>query len=284
MEDLWQEKALSVYLQRAGGHRILSHHQEIELSRKAQRGCSRSRGTLVEHNLRLVVSVAKRYRGMGLSFEDLIQEGNIGLLRAVEKFDPERGYRFSTYATWWVRQAIARALSDKGRTIRLPVHTGDKLRKLSRTRRDLEQQLGREPVVEELADAVGRTVKEVRDALLHAPDATSLDQPLQRAPDGEEAAKLSDFLADSGEESRPEEYVTNEPPGQEVERLLALLPESEGRLLHRRFGLTEDGRPATLEELACEQEVSKETVRKRQRRALKELSAKAIGSASPAGE
>src|ERR671913_1101257 len=170
--------------------KLLTHSEEIDLSKKAKAGDEGARQRLIEKNLRLVVSVAKKYRGMGLPFEDLIQEGNIGLMKAVEKFDPDRGWRFATYATWWVRQAIGRAVADKGRTIRVPVHMGEKMRKMARTYNGLSAELGREPTDEEVAGRLGWTAEKVRDIKSTLPDATSLDKPLGSEEDASELGSL----------------------------------------------------------------------------------------------
>ena len=172
------------YFARIDNGNLLTHREEIDLSKAAEAGDDRARKRLVEKNLSLVVSVAKRYRGMGLPFEDLIQEGNVGLMRAVEKFDPDRGWRFSTYATWWIRQAVQRAVADKGRTIRVPVHMGDKIRKMARAYNELSAQLTREPTDEEVAKKLEWTVGEVLDVKSAMPDATSLNQPLSSDGDG----------------------------------------------------------------------------------------------------
>src|SRR5215216_4561660 len=166
------------YLSRIARDELLTPEEEIGLSRQAKGGDRRARTRLIEKNLRLVVSVAKRYRGYGLPFEDLIQEGNIGLMKAVEKFDPEMGFRFSTYATWWIKQAIGRAINDKGRAIRLPVHAGEKARKVVRTRNELSARLGREPTDEEVAERLGRTDVQVNAAIELLSDAASLNRPV----------------------------------------------------------------------------------------------------------
>ena len=176
---------LAKYLAHIGQGNLLTHKEEIDLSMRAKAGDMRARQRLIEKNLRLVVSVAKKYRGYGLPFEDLIQEGNIGLMKAVEKFDPDRGWRFSTYATWWVRQAVQRAVADKGRTIRIPVHRGDKLRKMARVYNEMASETEREPRDEEVAARLGWPVEDVRDLKSSLWDATSLNQPI-----GSDAAAL----------------------------------------------------------------------------------------------
>src|SRR3954467_5389160 len=193
-EKLETPELLAGYLAKIGKGRLLTHQEEISLSRRALAGDQRARKKLVERNLRLVVSVVKRYRGMGLPFEDLIQEGNLGLVRAVGKFDPELGYRFSTYATWWIRQAVGRSVADKGRAIRLPVHAGEKIRKTIRTSNELSAELGREPTDEEIAQRLSWEVEQVREAKEAIPHpTTSLNGPLGS---GEDASELGEFIED----------------------------------------------------------------------------------------
>ena len=262
------------YFARIDKGELLTHAEEIDLSKRAKAGDKRARQMLVEKNLRLVVSVAKKYRGMGLPFEDLIQEGNIGLMRAVEKFDPERGFRFSTYATWWIRQAVQRAVADKGRTIRVPMHMGDKIRKMARTYNGLLAELEREPTDEEVAGALGWTVEEVRDVKGAMPDATSLDRPLSSDADGSE---LGELVEDEG----VSDTVGAVMRGMETEWLreaMGTLPERHRHVLLRRYGL-DDREPATLAVLSEELGVSRERVRQLQREAERMLASGGSGSA-----
>src|ERR671913_1525172 len=212
--------------------KLLTHSEEIDLSKKAKAGDEGARQRLIEKNLRLVVSVAKKYRGMGLPFEDLIQEGNIGLMKAVGKFDPDRGFRFSTYATWWIRQAIQRALADKGRTIRIPVHMGEKVRKVSRAYRELSAGLEREPNEEEVAERLGWKIEEVRHAVEAMPDATSLNKPLGF----DEATELGDLVEDEQASDAPG-TVMQEMELVQLREAVECLPERMAYVLMRRYGL-----------------------------------------------
>jgi RNA polymerase primary sigma factor len=259
-------KLLVEYFAKLGKRGLLTRSQEVSLSRKARSGDRRARQRLIEKNLRLVISVAKRYRGMGLPFEDLIQEGNIGLMKAVEKFDPERGFRFSTHATWWIRQAVQRAVADKGRTVRIPAHMGEKLRRLARTRGELASELGREPTDEELAGTLGWTEEEARFAMRVSPDATSLNRPVS-AEEG--ASELRELVGDE-RASRVAEEVVEEAEMALLFEALERLPERVRHVLVRRYGLDGD-EPATLRELAEELGISRERVRQLQREAERRL-------------
>jgi RNA polymerase primary sigma factor len=247
---------IASYLVKISRDRLLTHPEELELSRRAREGDKRARQRLIEKNLRLVVSVAKKYRGYGLPFEDLIQEGNIGLMKAVEKYDPDRGFRFSTYATWWIRQAVQRAVIDKGRVIRVPVHMAEKIRKIGRTFGELLSEHGREPTEEEVAEHLGWGVEEVRIAMSATPDATSLNKALGVE---EGAAELMDIVEDVHTPETPDAVI------QEMETsglwvAVGRLPERARHVLVRRYGL--DGRErATLADLANELALSRERIR-----------------------
>jgi len=260
MNDREAPNPLSRYFGQIGSGRLLTHEEEIDLGRRTRGGDETARSKLIERNLRLVIPVAKKYRGMGLPFGDLIQEGNIGLLRAADKFDPDKGFRFSTYATWWIRQAIQRAVADKGRTIRVPVHMGEKIRKMARAYNELSTELEREPTDEEVAERLGWDVDRVKDVKSAIPDATSLNQPLSS---DEASSELGDFVEDERESGVIGEVVRE----LETRRLMesvARLPERQRRVLVRRYGL--DGeKPATLADLSEELKVSRERIRQLQR-------------------
>jgi RNA polymerase primary sigma factor len=260
---------LAKYLSHIGQGNLLTHQEEIDLSTRAKAGDGKARQRLIEKNLRLVVSVAKKYRGYGLPFEDLIQEGNIGLMKAVEKYDPERGFRFSTYATWWIRQAVQRAVADKGRTIRVPVHMTEKIRKMARTYNELSAELEREPTDEEVAERLDWAPGEVRDVKDSMPDATSLNQPLSSDAGSSE---LGELVEDERASDTPGTVMQEMESAQLGEAIERLLPERAQYVLVRRYGL-DNHEPATLAKLSEELDISREWVRQIQLKAERILKA-----------
>jgi len=256
--------ALQLFLRDAGRHPLLTAAQEVELAKRIERGDPQAKQTMIQSNLRLVVSIAKNYRNQGLPFLDLIQEGTLGLIRAVEKFDWRRGYKFSTYATWWIRQAVARALADKARTIRMPVHIVERMQKLNRAERTLWTQLGREPTLEEIAEEANLPIAQAHEVKAAARASTSLDQPVGDTED----AVFGDFVAGDG--PLPDEQVEVSLRCQALAVALAALSERERKVLILRYGL-DDAEPKTLEEIGRRLGLTRERVRQIETEALKRL-------------
>ena len=280
-EEEWQEEdatadksyiddisddSVRLYLREIGKIPLLSPEEELELAQKVKAGDKRAKDKMAEANMRLVVSIAKRYSGRGLDFLDLIQEGNTGLLRAVEKFDPDKGFKFSTYATWWIRQAITRAIADQARTIRIPVHMVETINKLLRTQRRLTQELNREPSNEEIAAAMEMEVDKVEYVMKIKQDITSLDANIR---DDDDDSVLADFIEDEDATS-PEESATTQLLKEQVKNMLGVLTEREQKILKLRFGL-EDGKSHTLEEVGQEFSVTRERIRQIEAKALSKL-------------
>jgi RNA polymerase primary sigma factor len=257
--------SLRLYLRSIGRVPLLTAAQEVDLAKRIERGDIVAKTHMVEANLRLVVSIAKGYLGRGLTFLDLIQEGSLGLIRAVEKFDYRRGFKFSTYATWWIRQAVTRAIADKGRTIRIPVHMVEKLNKVVHVERQLVQALGREPLPEEIAAELECSPREVRDILRMSQQPISLEKPIGE----EEESELGDFVEDQAAES-PFEIASENLRKENVHRALAALPQREREVIEMRFGLT-GGRPRTLEEVGRAFNVTRERIRQIENHTLKKL-------------
>jgi RNA polymerase primary sigma factor len=256
--------ALQLFLREAGRHQLLTAAQEVELAKKIERGDMLAKQRMIQSNLRLVVSIAKNYRNQGLPFLDLIQEGTLGLIRAVEKFDWRRGYKFSTYATWWIRQAVARALADKARTIRMPVHIVERLQKMNRAERTLWATLGREPTLEEIADEANLPLQQAQEVRAAARASTSLDAPVGESDD----AVLGDFVA--GNEPLPDELVEDSLRSQTLAMALHALPERHRAVVILRYGL-DNSEPRTLEDIGRRLGLTRERVRQIEVEALKRL-------------
>lgn len=266
LDDDVADDSVRLYLREIGKIPLLTAEEELELAQRVVAGDKDAKDKMAEANMRLVVSIAKRYVGRGLDLLDLIQEGNTGLLRAVEKFDPDKGFKFSTYATWWIRQAITRAIADQARTIRIPVHMVETINKLLRTQRRLTQDLNREPTNEEIAKEMEIEVDKVEHIMKIKQDISSLDASIR---DDEEDSVLADFIEDEDTVS-PEESATNQLLKEQVKDMLGALTEREQKILKLRFGL-EDGKSHTLEEVGQEFSVTRERIRQIEAKALAKL-------------
>tara|TARA_B100001105_G_scaffold251554_1_gene241508 strand:- start:19891 stop:20913 length:1023 start_codon:yes stop_codon:yes gene_type:complete len=262
------DDSVRLYLREIGKIPLLSAEEELALAQKVVAGDKKAKDKMAEANMRLVVSIAKRYSGRGLDFLDLIQEGNTGLLRAVEKFDPDKGFKFSTYATWWIRQAITRAIADQARTIRIPVHMVETINKLLRTQRRMTQELNREPTIEELAKELEMEPEKVEYVMKIKQDITSLDAGVGRDGDDEDSL-LKDFIEDE-ESATPEESAASQLLKEQVQAILSTLSDREQKIIKMRFGL-ENGKSHTLEEVGQEFAVTRERIRQIEAKALAKL-------------
>jgi RNA polymerase primary sigma factor len=256
---------VKMYLKEIGQIRLLTADEEIELAKRMEAGDEEAKRILIQSNLRLVVSIAKRYVGRGMLFLDLIQEGNMGLIRAVEKFDYRRGYKFSTYATWWIRQAITRAIADQARTIRVPVHMVETINKLVRVSRQLLQELGREPTLEEIAEKMELPLEKIKEIIKTAQEPVSLESPIGKEDD----SHLGDFIEDE-DSPAPPKIASHTLLKEQLDSVLRTLTYREKRVLELRFGIT-DGHPHTLEEVGREFGVTRERIRQIEAKALRKL-------------
>ena len=262
------DDSVRLYLREIGKIPLLNAEEELALAKRVIEGDKRAKDKMAEANMRLVVSIAKRYSGRGLDFLDLIQEGNTGLLRAVEKFDPDKGFKFSTYATWWIRQAITRAIADQARTIRIPVHMVETINKLLRTQRRMTQELNREPSIEELAKELEMEPEKVEYVMKIKQDITSLDAGVGRDGDDEDSV-LRDFIEDE-DSATPEESAASQLLKEQVQEILSTLSDREQKIIKMRFGL-ENGKSHTLEEVGQEFAVTRERIRQIEAKALAKL-------------
>ena len=266
--DAFADDSVRLYLREIGKIPLLTPEEEADLAQRIVKGDKKAKDKMVEANMRLVVSIAKRYGGRGLDFLDLIQEGNTGLLRAVDKFDPDKGFKFSTYATWWVRQAITRAIADQARTIRIPVHMVETINKVLRTTRKLTTELNREPTNEEIAKALDMEPEKVDYVMRIKQDIASLDASISREGDDEESV-LGDFVEDEERDS-PEDSAANQILKEQLSEIIATLTDREQKIIRLRFGIG-GGRPHTLEEVGAEFDVTRERIRQIEAKALSKL-------------
>ena len=266
--DQFSDDSVRLYLREIGKIPLLSNEEEVDLAYRIVKGEKKAKDKMVEANMRLVVSIAKRYSGRGLDFLDLIQEGNTGLLRAVEKFDPDKGFKFSTYATWWIRQAITRAIADQARTIRIPVHMVETINKVLRATRKLTNELNREPTVEEIAKEMGMEPEKIDYVMKIKQDIASLDATVGRDGDDEDSV-LGDFIEDEGRVS-PEDAAAAQMLKEQIAEILSSLSEREQKVVKLRFGIG-GGRPHTLEEVGAEFSVTRERIRQIEAKALSKL-------------
>ena len=266
--DAFADDSVRMYLREIGKIPLLTPEEEAELAQRIVKGDKKAKDKMVESNMRLVVSIAKRYGGRGLDFLDLIQEGNTGLLRAVEKFDPDKGFKFSTYATWWVRQAITRAIADQARTIRIPVHMVETINKVLRTTRKLTAELNREPTNEEIAKALDMEPEKIDYVMRIKQDIASLDASVGKDGDDEDSV-LGDFVEDE-ERASPEDSAANQILKEQLSEIIATLTDREQKIIRLRFGIG-GGRPHTLEEVGNEFDVTRERIRQIEAKALSKL-------------
>ena len=264
-EDAFTEDSVRLYLREIGRVKMVKPDEEIELARLIARGDNEAKKELIKANLRLVISIAKKYVNRGLPFQDLIQEGNLGLIRAAEKFDHTKGFKFSTYATWWIRQAISRGLADKSRTIRVPVHMVESINKMKKTSARLAQELGRKPTESELSQSMDLSVSKIKEIIQADREPISMEMPLNR----DDETYLGDLIEDN-ESSRPDSTTEEELMRQDLNRMLSQLTPRERDIMHLRFGL-EDGRQRTLEEVGRLFNITRERVRQIEHKAFRKL-------------